>query len=202
MSLNSARPVWKIEQMPTPRVMSDTVILPNGEIRSLSDLVNGMKKGSSGWGLGKDPNLSPTLYMPSKPLGQRFKLLAASTIPRVYHAIAIALPDGKVLIGGSNTNDGYKYNVEYPTELRIEKFSPPYLDPALANMRPKIVNTATPKQIRLLLLGIFEVKKEVGDFHQIQAVAPPSGNVAPPAYYLLFAVYNGVPSIGEWIQIV
>ncbi|CAN8275797.1 unnamed protein product [Cochlearia groenlandica] len=238
MSLNSAKPAWKTEIMTAPRVMSDTVILPNGEVL----LVNGARRGTSGWGLAKDPNLSPVLYMPNKPIGQRFKELAPSTIPRVYHAIAIALPDGKVLVGGSNTNDGYKYNVEFPTELRIEKFSPPYLDPALANMRPKIVNAATPKQIkfgqmfnvkielkqanvvkenvmvtmlappftthgvsmnmRLLMLGINNVINENGVAHQIQAVAPPNGNVAPPGYYLLYVVYNGVPSIGEWIQIV
>lgn len=239
IEINSAKPVWKTEMMPMPRVMGDTVILPNGEIL----IVNGAKRGTSGWNLAKEPNLSPILYTPNKPLGKRFKELAASTIPRVYHATAIALPDGKVLIGGSNTNDGYKYkNVEYQTELRIEKFSPPYLDPTLANMRPKIVNAATPKQIkygqmfnvrielkqtnvvkenlmvtmlappftthgvsmnmRLLLLGISDVKNVRGDFHQIQTVAPPNGNIAPPGYYLLFAVYNGVPSIGEWIQIV
>ncbi|KAL1207598.1 Aldehyde oxidase GLOX1 [Cardamine amara subsp. amara] len=238
MSINSAKPVWKVETMPMSRVMSDTVILPNGEIL----IVNGARRGCSGWNNAKEPNLSPLLYMPAKPLGQRFKTLAASTIPRMYHSTAIALPDGKVLIGGSNTNDGYKYEVEYPTELRIEKFSPPYLDPALANMRPRIINNATPKQIkygqmfnvriqlkqenvvkenvmvtmlapaftthsvsmnmRMLLLGINDVKKVGGDNHQIQAVAPPSGNLAPPGYYLLFAVFNGVPSVGEWIQIV
>ncbi|KAJ4909847.1 glyoxal oxidase-related protein [Raphanus sativus] len=238
ISINSKRAAWKIEKMPMPRVMSDAVVLPNGEVL----IVNGAKLGTSGWGLAKEPNFTPLLYTPNKKIGKRFKELAASGIPRMYHSIALALPDGKVLIGGSNTNDGYRYDVEFPTELRIEKFSPPYLDPALANMRPKIVHTDTPKQIkygqmfnvkielkqanvakenvmvtmlappftthavsmnmRLLLLGIADVKKEQGDFHQIQAVAPPSGNVAPPGYYLLYAVFNGVPSVGEWIQIV
>ena len=238
ISLNSRNPVWKTEKMPMPRVMSDTVLLPNGEVL----IINGAKHGTSGWGLAKDPNFTPLLYTPNKPIGKRFKELKASAIPRMYHSIAIALPDGKVLIGGSNTNDGYRYDVEYPTELRIEKFSPPYLDPALANMRPKTLINDTPKQIkygqtfnvkielkqpnvakenvmvtmlappftthavsmnmRLLMLGISDVKKEQGDYYQIQAVAPPSGNVAPPGYYLLYAVYNGVPSVGEWIQIV
>ncbi|VVA94356.1 unnamed protein product [Arabis nemorensis] len=239
MDINSANPEWRTEIMPMPRVMSDTVILPNGEVL----IVNGARRGSSGWNLAKEPNYSPILYTPDKPLGSRFKELAATTIPRMYHSIAVALPDGKVLVGGSNTNDGYQYkNVEYPTELRIEKFSPPYLDPALVNVRPKIVTSATPKQInygqmfnvrvglnlpnvvkenmmitmlapsftthsvsmnmRLLLLGIADVKYLRGNLHQVHVAAPTSGNVAPPGYYLLFAVYNGVPSVGEWIQIV
>ena len=238
ISINSGKPRWKIEMMPTPRVMSDTVILPNGDVI----LVNGAKRGCSGWGYGKDPAFAPILYKPRVKRGTRFKELAASAIPRMYHSIAIALPDGKVLVGGSNTNDGYRYNVEFPTELRVEKFSPPYLDPALANMRPKIVNNATPKQIkygkvfkvkvelnqkdvtkenlkahmlapsftthsismnmRMLLLGVASVNPSGGNSFEIQAAAPPNGNLAPPGYYLLFAVYKGVPSIGEWIQIV
>ncbi|CAN8244129.1 unnamed protein product [Cochlearia groenlandica] len=239
IKINSAKPQWKTEMMPTPRIMSDTVILPNGDVL----LVNGAKRGCSGWGYGKDPAFAPILYKPHAARGKRFTQLAASTIPRMYHSIAIALPDGKVLVGGSNTNDGYKYNVEFPTELRVEKFSPPYLDPALANMRPQIVNTATPKQIRygqffnvkvnlkqqkdvtkenlkvtmlappftthsismnmrLLLLGVANVNAGGAGSYNIQAVAPPNGNIAPPGYYLLYAVYKGVPSVGEWIQIV
>ncbi|KAJ0243877.1 Uncharacterized protein HA466_0198660 [Hirschfeldia incana] len=234
--INSAKPRWKVETMPTPRVMSDTVILPSGDIL----LVNGGKRGCSGWGYGKDPNFAPTLYKPRAARGKRFRELAASNIPRMYHSTAIAIPDGKVLVAGSNTNDGYQYNVEFPTELRVEKFSPPYLDPALAPLRPKIATS--PKQIRygnsfnvkvnlnqkdvtkqnlklhmlapsftthsismnmrMLLLGIGGVNPAGAGSFEIQTIAPPSGNVAPPGYYLLFAVYKGVPSTGEWIQIV
>ncbi|RID55435.1 hypothetical protein BRARA_G02698 [Brassica rapa] len=238
ISINSKNPVWITEAMPMPRVMSDAVLLPNGEVI----IINGVRRGTSGWGNGRDPLFSPIIYAPDKPLGQRFKELAPSPIARVYHSIALALPDGKVLVGGSNTNDGYKFDVMFPTEVRLQKYSPPYLDPALADLRPSIVTTATPKQIRygerfnirihlnqkdvtkenikvtmsappftthavsmnmrLLILGIFDIKREVRDLHQIHAIAPPSGKVAPPGYYLLFVVYNGVPSVGEWIQIV
>ncbi|CAA0403687.1 unnamed protein product [Arabidopsis thaliana] len=235
--INSAKPRWKTEMMPTPRIMSDTVILPNGDIL----LVNGAKRGCSGWGYGKDPAFAPLLYKPHAARGKRFRQLKPTTIPRMYHSSAIILPDGKVLVGGSNTNDGYKYNVEFPTELRVEKFSPPYLDPALANIRPKIVTTGTPKQVkygqffnvkvdlkekgankgnlkvtmlapaftthsismnmRMLILGVNNVKP-AGAGYDIQAVAPPNGNIAPPGYYLIFAIYKGVPSTGEWIQVV
>ncbi|XP_010532465.1 PREDICTED: aldehyde oxidase GLOX1-like [Tarenaya hassleriana] len=239
MNINSQNPVWKTEMMPTPRVMGDSVILPTGDIL----FVNGAKSGCSGWEYGKDPILKPLLYMPRLRRGQRFKELAPSTIPRMYHSTAIALPDGKVLVGGSNTNNGYKYDAEYPTELRIEKFSPPYLDPALANQRPRIVANGSPKHVRfgqkfsvriqlnqtkfhknevrltmlapsftthsismnmrMVLLGVSNVAHNVSpNVHEIQTLAPPSGNIAPPGYYLLFAVYKGVPSVGEWIQVV
>ena len=36
----------------------------------------------------------------------------------------------------------------------------------------------------------------------LTATAPPSGNIAPPGYYLLFLVNrNGVPSVGSFVQI-
>lgn len=56
--------------------------------------------------------------------------------------------------------------------------------------------------MRLFLLGIFDVKKEYGDVYQIQVVVFFSGNVVFFGYYFFYVVYNGVLSVGEWIQIV
>ncbi|XP_031250612.1 aldehyde oxidase GLOX1-like [Pistacia vera] len=135
--------VWKTERMPSPRVMGDMAILPTGDVL----MVNGAKTGTSAWHDAEDPNLIPVLYKPKGPRDQRFKELAASTIPRMYHSSYAVLPDGKVLIAGSNTNDGYVYNVKYPTELRVEKFSPPYLDPSLAWLRLEIIVQSSDKVI-------------------------------------------------------
>ncbi|XP_010535982.1 PREDICTED: aldehyde oxidase GLOX1-like [Tarenaya hassleriana] len=239
ISINSPNPQWVTEIMPTRRVMGDSVILPTGDIL----FVNGAQRGCSGWNYAKDPNHVPLLYSPDRTIGKRFTELAPSTIPRMYHSTAIALPDGKVLVGGSNTNNGYLYNVEYNTELRVEKYSPPYLDPALSNLRPTIVASGTPKQVRfrrkftvkielkqekvvkedlkvtllapsftthtvsmnmrMVVLGLNDVKRNVAPgVHHIQVYAPPNRNIAPPGYYLIFAVYRGVPSAGEWIQVV
>ncbi|KAJ0043723.1 hypothetical protein Pint_17508 [Pistacia integerrima] len=65
----------------------------------------------------------------------------------MYHSSAVMLPDGKVLIVGSNTHDGYDYNSKYPTELRVEKFSPPYLDPSLAGLRQHILDGFSDKEM-------------------------------------------------------
>lgn len=130
---------WEMEKMPAPRVMSDMLVLPNGEIL----ILNGAQKGASGWQFADEPILTPFLYSPNKPNGQRFKVMAPSQIPRMYHSSSAVLPDGRVLVAGSNTNPGYLFqNVKFPTELRVEKFSPPYLDPALQQYMPKIVNLA------------------------------------------------------------
>ncbi|KAF5742985.1 hypothetical protein HS088_TW09G01047 [Tripterygium wilfordii] len=238
MRITDPKPVWKIEQMPSARVMGDMVILPTGDVL----LLNGAKKGSSGWGLAKEPNLTPALYRPKLKKGQRFSELASTNIPRMYHSSSTLLPDGKILVAGSNTNNGYQYNVEFPTELRVEKFSPPYLNPSLADKRPEIVVDELKTELkyekkfavkikssamrletgevqvtmyappftthgismnqRLLVLGLIEVISNVNfGYHSIIAEAPPSGKVAPPGYYLLFVVQQGVPSEGVWVRI-
>lgn len=134
MKITGNDSVWRRELMPTPRVMGDMMILPTGEAL----ILNGAKRGASGWGFAREPNFAPVLYNPRAKKGERFTELAPSNIPRMYHSVSAVLPDGKVLVGGSNTNNGYIYDAMYPTELRIEKFSPPYLNPALAKKRPVI----------------------------------------------------------------
>uniref|UniRef100_A0A6N2KNI2 Galactose oxidase-like Early set domain-containing protein n=1 Tax=Salix viminalis TaxID=40686 RepID=A0A6N2KNI2_SALVM len=237
--ITDAKPVWKREIMPSPRVMGDMMILPTGDVL----LLNGAKRGCSGWGFAREPNLIPAIYHPKARLGNRFRALQASTIPRMYHSSSVVLPDGKILVAGSNTNNGYVYNAMFPTELRVEKFSPPYLDPSMIGHRPVIIADRAPKLIaynslfrlqfrstalkiekedikvtmyapsftthgvamnqRLIDLGLEDVITEMAFpwIHTIKAVSPPSGRVAPPGYYMLFVVHQGVPSVATWVQI-
>jgi len=95
--------------------------------------------GTAGWYLADEPNLTQVLYSPDKPRNQRFKELNPSKIPRMYHSASTVLPDGRILVGGSNPNAGYNFTAKYPTEMRIEKFSPPSLDPGLDVQRPEIM---------------------------------------------------------------
>ncbi|GMN50579.1 hypothetical protein TIFTF001_019728 [Ficus carica] len=127
-------PVWRTENMPSRRVMGDMLILPTGDLL----LLNGAKSGTAAWFFADNPNLIPVLYRPDEQVNQRFTELAATDIARMYHSSAAVRPDGKIIVAGSNTNPGYNYTAKYPTELRVEKFSPPYLDPALAKQRPEI----------------------------------------------------------------
>lgn len=231
---------WNIETMPSPRVMGDMLILPTGDVIML----HGAKKGTSAWEFADEPNIVPLLYRADKPRTERFKELEPAKIARMYHSSAALLPDGKVMVAGSNTNNGYKFTgVKFPTELRVEKFLPPYLDPQLAKQRPKIDvelsvtkvkygmnmniqfnldNAVLDKSAirvtmyrppftthgysmdqRLLDLGVIELKTlaPTGTY-EVVAVGPPSSALAPPGYYLVFVVNQGVPSPGMWVQIV
>ncbi|CAI0543433.1 unnamed protein product [Linum tenue] len=142
LKITRPNPNWRRELMPTSRVMGDMVILPTGEVL----IVNGAQRGASGWGFARDPNLTPVLFNYKSPdKAHLFRELAPTTIPRMYHSTAVVLPEGKVLIAGSNTNNGYIYDAMYPTELRVEKFSPPYFSPSRADKKPKIVDGGCPK---------------------------------------------------------
>ncbi|KAI7739044.1 hypothetical protein M8C21_033214 [Ambrosia artemisiifolia] len=136
---------WECEQdMPTPRVMGDILHLPTGDLI----ILNGAKKGVAAWENAIDPNFTPLIYSPFKPMGQRFKEMVPTTIARLYHSSCALLPDTKILVAGSNPHQFYTFNVQFPTELRVEKFSPPYLDPALNKQRPEINIACTDKVLK------------------------------------------------------
>ncbi|CAG8801237.1 24980_t:CDS:2, partial [Gigaspora margarita] len=140
---------WEIDDFGgIPRVMPDGVILADGQILFL----NGAKTGIAGYSskLGKvknkllkadNPDLTPVLYDGQKPKGKRFTKLNPSTIPRLYHSVASLLPNGQVFISGSSPQaDVTLSGVKFPTEFRIEMFSPPYLSSNTARATIKSVN--------------------------------------------------------------
>jgi hypothetical protein len=228
--ITAANPQWKIENMPSSRVMGDMLILPTGEIL----IINGAKLGTAGWHSSREPALAPVLYNPGL---RRFQEMAATTIPRLYHSTALVLPDGKVLVAGSNPNQGYSFaGVMYATELRIEKYSPPYLYNGYNNRRPQIVliGNTNPKygaafkvtfkvasapagvafhlyappfvthtysmNQRMLILGS-TAPAAAGGQYVSTVTAPPSAVTAPAGYYLLTVINGGIPSTSAWVHI-
>jgi len=114
---------WSMETMPVRRTMGDMIILPTADVL----IVNGARNGCQGWGKASEPVLNPVQYATWNATS-RFQVLAASTIPRLYHSTANLLSDGRILLAGSNTHQYYTFTGEFPTELRVEAFDPPYLD--------------------------------------------------------------------------
>lgn len=135
INLNDADPQWEMDQMPTPRLMSDAVILADGKIM----LLNGAQVGYAGFLRASDPIYTPVVYDPEAPLGQRWTEWVPSNIARMYHSVAMLLPDGTVFVAGSNQNSEVRFeNVPFPTEYRVESFTPPYLTTDLP--RPEILS--------------------------------------------------------------
>ncbi|URE20585.1 hypothetical protein MUK42_11219 [Musa troglodytarum] len=157
IKITDAAPSWSMEAMPVPRVMGDMVLLPDGDVL----LINGAAAGTAGWELGRDPVLTPVVYRPEAAAGARFDIQSASTTPRLYHSTAVLLRDGRVLVGGSNPHVNYSFSgVEYPTELSMEAFSPPYLSSENSRLRPQILTPPSP--IQLTYGGRFSLQFSVG----------------------------------------
>jgi hypothetical protein len=208
---------WVVERMPSKRVMACMVSLPDGTFL----IANGAHVGVSGFASASSPNMVAVLYDPSLPVGQRMRELASTPIARLYHSELILLPDGSVLVSGSDPRDQ-----NFPQEYRHEKFSPPYL--SLPGNRPvfQLLNNQwnygqnyainlqfKSAKLRVSLVAgassthgntmgsrtLFPAFNCNGNTCQI--TAPPNANICPPGWYLLFVLDGPKPSIGTWVRI-
>ncbi|KAF9028782.1 copper radical oxidase [Hymenopellis radicata] len=138
---------WQVETMPQARIMPELILVPDGRVV----IVNGAQTGVGGTGSGENqigesnadhPALMPVAYDPAAPSGQRFSSdgIPASVIPRMYHSTATLIPDGTIMLAGSNPNVDVS-TARFPTEYRMEFLSPPYMS------RPRPTYTELPATV-------------------------------------------------------
>lgn len=125
------------DPLPEGRSMTSMVLLPTGKILAFNGAMTGVAGyGNDSWAVGQsyadNPVLTPALYDPSGAAGSRWSKqgLQSTTIPRMYHSSAILIPDGSVIVTGSNPNADYNVGpgIKYPTEYRVERFYPSYFN--------------------------------------------------------------------------
>ncbi|KAF7797924.1 hypothetical protein EIP86_009131 [Pleurotus ostreatoroseus] len=136
------------DDMPEGRTMGQFILLPNGQML----VVNGGLNGTAGYSfqtldvptfdlmpfgmsLAAGPVGTPALYTPGAPSGQRWSNAGfdTSSIARLYHSSAILLPDGSVMIAGSNPSVDVNLTTVFPTTYKAEIWYPPYFS---APVRP------------------------------------------------------------------
>ncbi|KAH9973673.1 glyoxal oxidase [Lactifluus volemus] len=129
------------DNLPIPRTMGQFIALPDGTLL----VVNGGSNGTAGYAqrtgttttfgampfgesLATGPVGQPAIYNPNAPAGSRWSTagLSSSNIPRMYHSSALLLPDGSVMVAGSNPNIDVNLTTTYPTTYTAEYFYPPY----------------------------------------------------------------------------
>ena len=211
----AATPAWSFgPAMSQGRIEMNATILPNGKVLALGGSVNDEDAATA--------SLNADLYDPAT---NTFSSAGANVYPRLYHSGSLLLPDGRVaLLGGNPVRGSY--------EGHIEMYSPAYLfnaDGSLA-ARPTIsglsttavdlgatfqVLTPDASSITSVVLVRPGAPTHAFDMDQrlvrmnftagagtLNVVAPPNGNIAPPGFYLLFALNNaGVPSVASFIHL-
>jgi uncharacterized membrane protein len=212
IDMGAATPAWKYgPNMTQARIEMNAVILPNGKVLALGGSVNDEDVNTA--------SLNADLY---DPVSNTFSSAGANAYPRLYHSVALLLPDATVWFAGGNPSRG-----SYVKQMEIYK--PAYLfnpDGTLAT-RPSITSAPasvgygeiftvnTPDNIASVVLvrngtvthafGMDQI--EVGlsftaGSGSLTVTAPPNGNIAPPGYYMLFLLnQSGVPSVASFIQI-
>lgn len=213
-----ANPQWTLERMPSQRVISCMTALPDGTYL----ILNGAHQGVAGFGLATSPNLNAVLYDPSQPVNARMTVMANTTVARLYHSEAVLLQDGRVMVSGSDPQDGV-----HPEEYRVEVFSPPYALSGLpkpsftiqnkdwsygqsvsititsgntANMRASLMGAETSTHGNSMgQRTLFPAFSCAGNTCTI--TAPPNVHVSPPGWFQLFILDGPTPSSSTWLRI-
>jgi hypothetical protein len=201
------------------RIHGQAVLLPTGDVF----VCGGIRAG--GANSDRKGVLEAELY---RPMTNRWLTLERATVVRNYHSVALLMPDGRVWTAGSNHNGAQSFpepNLDN-RELRIEIYEPEYVGrsrpeildfPATITCgKPFTVRTTQAASIRRVALiragsvthGFNSDQRYVACTfersgpHQLRVNAPPTSAIAPPGYYLLFAVNRSrVPSEGRFTRI-
>jgi galactose oxidase-like protein len=219
IDLSQATPVWQYgPDMSQGRIEMNAVILPDGKVLAMGGSVKDEDATTA--------SLNADLYNPAT---NTFSSAGANGFPRLYHSVALLLPDASVWLAGGNPVRGF-----YQTQMEI--YQPPYLftTDVSGNVVPAPRPTISSAPGTISYGGSFTVQtpnaSTIGsavlvrpgspthafDMDQrlvglqfsatssttLSVTAPVDGNLAPPGYYMLFLVDNaGVPSVASWAQV-
>jgi hypothetical protein len=212
IDMGSSNPAWQLgPSMSQARIEMNAVILPTGKVLAVGGSVNDEDATTK--------SLNADLYDPAT---NTFSSAGANAFARLYHSVALLLPDATVWVAGGNPMRG-------TYEPHIEIYQPAYLfqsDGTLA-ARPSITSVPssvsygnqftvqTPDAASIASAVLIRNGTVTHSFGMDQRMvgmsftagagsltvtAPPNANIAPPGYYMLFILNsNGVPSVASSI---
>jgi hypothetical protein len=218
IDLGAATPAWQYSApMSQARIEMNAVILPTGRILALGGSVTDEQVASA--------SLQADLF---DPVQQTFSPAGTESFARLYHSVAMLLPDATVWVAGSNPSRG-------TYEPHMEIYQPAYLFTTNAGGQTVLASRPTITSAPSAIDYAAEFQVQTPDAANISSVVmvrngsvthsfgmdqrmvglsftagsgtlsvtgPPNGNIAPPGYYMLFLVNSqGVPSMASMIQI-
>ncbi|MGA8312537.1 MAG: chitobiase/beta-hexosaminidase C-terminal domain-containing protein [Terriglobales bacterium] len=212
LDMTQGAPAWRaVHAMALARTYHNSTVLPDGNV---------LITGGEGTTNPADQSTAARAAEMWSPVTENFTTMASMQTPRVYHSIALLLPDGRVLVGGSG-----EYGSGSIDQLNAEIYSPPYL---FKGARPTVTSAPssltygsqfavqTPDAANISSVALLRLGSVTHAFNENQRYvpltfspsvgslnvqAPANGNTAPPGYYMLFLVNSsGVPSVGAMVQ--
>ena len=219
IDLSASTPSWRsTAPMSLPRIQMNAVILPTGKVLALG-----------GSAINEDPNTASLAADLFDPVGETWAPAGVGKYPRLYHSVALLLPDATVWVAGSNPVRG-------SYEEHMEIYSPAYLftvdgsAKVIPAPRPTITsaptevgygakfNIRTPNSTDVSSVVFvkpgssthsFDMEQRLvslafqpGATGTLKASAPPNGSIAPPGYYMLFLINQaGVPSTAKFVHL-
>ncbi|KAJ7599660.1 glyoxal oxidase N-terminus-domain-containing protein [Mycena floridula] len=227
---------WEIDHLLEPRVMPEMILLPNGQVV----ITNGAGSGYAATDSVSDPVtnasnadhpvLTPSLYTPGAPLGERFSNseMPTTDIPRMYHSTATLTPNGNIFIAGSNPNFVVNHTTKFPTEFRAEFLNPPYMSrsrPILSNIPKQILfnqeyqlDAQIPDDLDTssIKVALMDLGFSTHAFHSSQRLvfleaqiventlrikSPPNNRIYPPGPGFLYLTVGDVTSVGAQVMV-
>lgn len=214
IDLSAATPTWQWgPSMSQARIEMNAVILPSGKVLALGGSALDEKASTASY--------NADLYDPTT---NTFSSAGKNAYPRLYHSLAMLLPDATVWLAGSNPQPN-------TYESRMEVYQPAYLFDSTGSLavRPTITSAPgfvnygqpftveTPDAADITSVVLIRPGAVTHAFDMDQRLvglsyttgsgtllltAPPNSNVAPPGYYMLFLLNSsGVPSVASFIQL-
>jgi Domain of unknown function (DUF1929)/IPT/TIG domain/Glyoxal oxidase N-terminus len=214
IDLGASNPTWTAgPNMSQPRIEMNAVMLPTGKILAVGGSLNDEDTSTA--------SLNADLYNPAT---NTFSSAGANAYARLYHSVAVLLPDATVWFAGGNPSRG-------TYEKHMEIYKPPYLfnSSGGAATRPTITSApsaiawngaftiSTPDAANISSVVLMRPGAPTHSFDMEQRLvgmsftagsgtltvtAPPNGNIAPPGYYMIFLVNSsGVPSVAKFTKL-
>jgi Domain of unknown function (DUF1929) len=181
------------------------VLLPDGKVLETGGALHNRA----------NPVYESSLYDPGS---NTFDPVAADPEARGYHSSAFLLPDGRVMATGDNPGNGsWNHNVSIYTPPYLYKGTRPTITSVISQewkygdtqritvdrpiakaelIRPAAVTHSSDPNQRFVDLPLSV------DGNNVDLNVTNNPNVAPPGWYMLFAVdANGVPSVAQWVHL-
>ena len=214
IDLSAATSTWQWgPSMSQARIEMNAVILPSGKVLALGGSASDEKASTASY--------NADLYDPTT---NTFSSAGKNAYPRLYHSVALLLPDATVWVAGSNPKGG-------TYQPHMEVYQPAYLFDSSGNLAVRPTITSAPSFVKYSQAFTVETPDAADiasavfirpgavthafDMDQrlvglayttgsgtLLVTAPPNSNLAPPGYYMLFLLNSsGVPSVATFIQL-